>query len=67
MLLHDVHQYYGTWSHLTRELKLGMTTYQNWVRKGYIPYTTQLVIEKKTKGRFVANENHCKPPEVSKL
>lgn len=59
MLIEELHEHYGTWAQLTRELELGMTTYQGWLKKGYIPYTTQLIIEKKTKGKFKANENHC--------
>ncbi len=61
MLLEELHEYYGTWSKLTKELDLGITTYQNWVRKGYIPYSTQLMIEKKTKRKFKADEAHGKP------
>jgi hypothetical protein len=61
MLMKELHDYYGNWSKLTRELDLGISTYQGWVKKGYIPYTTQLIIEKKTKGKFKANIAHGKP------
>lgn len=63
MLLKELHEYFGTWANLSRELRLGNSTYLSWRKKGYIPYTTQLVIEKKTKGKFLANEKHGKPSE----
>ncbi len=59
MLLQELYGFYGSWAKLTRELGLGSTTYQPWVKKGYIPYTTQLLIEKKTKGKFRADIEHA--------
>ena len=56
MLLEDLHNYYGTWSKMTKELDLGLSTYQGWIKRGFIPYTTQLLIEKKTKKKFKAKE-----------
>ncbi len=61
MLLEELHDYYGTWANLTRKLELGMTTYLGWQKKGYIPYATQCVIEKKTNKKFKAVEMHAKP------
>lgn len=61
MLLQELHEHYGTYTKLTKDLDLGITTYQNWLRKGYIPYTTQLIIEKKSKGKFKAVVSHAKP------
>lgn len=61
MLFQELHDYYGTWTQLSRELGLGTTTYQNWVKKGYIPFNTQLLIEKRSKRKFKADLTHGKP------
>jgi hypothetical protein len=61
MLLQELHAHYGTWSKMTRELELGTSTYQAWLKKGYIPYPSQLIIEKKTRGKFKADISHGKP------
>ena len=61
MLLNELYEYYGTWTHLVRELNLGNNTYQVWRKQGYIPFTAQLLIENKTGGLFKANEAHGKP------
>jgi hypothetical protein len=47
--------YEKNWTKLTKELGLGVNTYQNWLRKGYIPYSTQTKIQEKTNGVFIAN------------
>lgn len=61
MLLEELHDYYGSWSNLVRELKLGLTAHQRWRNIGYIPYRTQLLIEKRSNGRFMADEAHGAP------
>ena len=61
MKLEELHTYYGTWTAFGRALEVGMNNYQYWRKIGYIPYSTQLVIEKKTNGLFVANIDHAKP------
>lgn len=62
MLLNELYEYYGTWTHLGRELGLGISTYQVWRKQGYIPFSAQLLIENKTKGLFKACEAQGKPP-----
>lgn len=61
MLLEDVFKYCGSWANVCRILDFGSTTYQKWKQKGYIPYTTQLLIEKKTNGKLRASLDHAKP------
>ncbi len=61
MLLSELYEHYGTWTKLVRELDLGNSTYQLWRKKGYIPFKSQLLIERKTKGLFKALEDHGKP------
>jgi len=61
MLIEELRNHYGKWATLAKELDFGSTSYQGWVRKGFIPYPTQCIIEKKTKGLFKANEDHAKP------
>lgn len=43
------------WTKLTKELGLGVNTYQHWLRQGYIPYASQKKIEEKSNGLFKAN------------
>lgn len=61
MKLTELYEYYGTWADMGRALNLGNSTYTVWRKNGYIPYPTQLLIEKKTKGRFKALEAHGRP------
>lgn len=61
MLVEELHDYYKTWSNMVRELNLGLSSYRYWIQKGYISYKTQLLIEKRTNGRFIADEAHAKP------
>jgi hypothetical protein len=58
MLIEELYEHFGSWARLGRDLDLGSTTYQNWRKNGYIPYTTQLIIEKKTNSKFLADKNH---------
>lgn len=67
MLLNELYEYYGTWTHLGRQLELGNSTYQVWRKQGYIPFTAQLLIENKTKGLFKACEAQGKPPNPKKI
>lgn len=64
MLLEELYDYYGNWLAIGRELNFAPCTYQGWRKKGYIPYMTQLLIEKKTDGMFVALEEHGKPKNI---
>lgn len=61
MLLSELHAYYGTYTHMSRVLNLGNTTYLCWKRQGYIPLRSQLFIEHLTLGRFKASLKHGKP------
>lgn len=59
MKMDELKAHYGTWTKMARSLELGSNTHQNWRRIGYIPYTTQLLIEKKTNGLFKADMEHA--------
>jgi hypothetical protein len=61
MLLGELYEHYGTWTKMVRELDLGNSTYQIWRKKGYIPFRSQLLIERKTKRLFKAVEEHGRP------
>jgi hypothetical protein len=65
MLLSELYEHYGSWTQLTKELDLGLSTYTRWLKKGYIPYTSQLVIEKKTNNLFKADQKHGRPDKNS--
>lgn len=51
-----------------RQLGFAPNTYLGWKKKGFVPYLTQLIIEKKTDSRFKADVSHTtikkKPWEV---
>jgi len=61
MLLEQLYAHFKKWTEIGRQLNLGMNTYQNWRKLGYIPYRTQVVIERKTNGLFKAYKCHAKP------
>lgn len=63
MRIKELYEHFGTWTALARALDQGMNSHQYWRKIGYIPYPAQLVIEKKTKGKFKASEEDCKPLE----
>lgn len=65
MILEELYNFYGSWAEMTRKLELGSTTYIGWRKKGYIPYPSQCVIEKKTHGKLKANINHGKPAMIA--
>lgn len=60
MLIEELYDFYKSWSVMSRKLELSPTTYLGWKRRGYIPWQTQLVIEKKTHGKFKAKLDHGK-------
>lgn len=64
MFLIDLYNAYGTYAEMTRELKLGNSTYLGWKKKGYIPYETQCSIQVKTHGRFKACLEHGQPKKI---
>lgn len=61
MTFEELKKYYGTAVEMTRALGIGINAPQYWKKHGYIPYSAQLLIEKKTNGRFTAQEQHGKP------
>lgn len=63
MLLDEVYEYYGTWTKLTKEVDIGYSSHRAWMKKGYIPFKMQLLIQHKTKGALQASEEHCQPFE----
>jgi hypothetical protein len=63
MFANELHDFYKTWSNMIRELDLGLSSPRYWRQKGYIPYKTQLLIEKRSGGRFIADEKHAKPKQ----
>ena len=68
MLIIEIYKFYGSWSEIARKLGFGMTTYQGWIRRGYIPMKTQELIEVRSKGRFRASLKHTiAQPEVEGL
>ena len=55
MRLEELKEHYVTWRAMSEALGIGQNQYQYWRKRGYICYSRQLVIEKKTKGLFKAS------------
>lgn len=60
MLAEELRAHYGSWAKMSRELDFGSNTYQRWLKLGYIPFSAQCVIEKKTNKKFKADKKHAK-------
>jgi hypothetical protein len=63
MRLEEVKKHYKTWTNLAHDLRQGMNTHQYWRRIGYIPFTSQLLIQHKSNGLLEAREEDAKPRE----
>lgn len=61
MRIDELKKYYKTWVNLSRSLDIGVNTPRWWLKRGYIPYGRQLLIERKTGGRFIAREEDSVP------
>lgn len=61
MRIEQLKEHFKTWTNLAHALQIGMNSHQYWRKVGYIPYPTQLVIEKKTKGLFKASLDDAIP------
>ncbi len=67
MLIEELYKHYGeNWSNVARGLDLGFSTTRRWRKIGYIPYETQVLIEKKTNCLFIADETHGKSRFIKK-
>jgi len=57
MTINEVYEYYNqNWCEVSRELKIGVNSYQHWIKIGYIPRPMQVRIELKTNGKLTAVE-----------
>lgn len=61
MRVEELKAHYGTWANMCHELRIGMSTYAHWVKRDAISFPTQLVIERKTDGKFIAREEDAQP------
>ena len=61
MDIKEVHEFFEkNWTKAMRGLRLGVNTYQHWMKIGYIPMPAQMKIEKLTKGKLIADVNKKK-------
>lgn len=64
MLIKEVYEKYGScWAEMARKLEFGSASYQRWLRFGYIPHNTQILIEHRSKGLLKASKAHTVPQE----
>lgn len=61
MTLDDLLDYYHTYVRISQILNVGISSPNYWKRKGYIPYRTQLLIQHRSDGRFIASEEDGNP------
>lgn len=54
MTLQELKDKWGTWMAVANELKMSQSGVTYWRKRGSIPYSTQLLIQDKTKGAFKA-------------
>lgn len=59
MKLDEVLEYFGTSHRMEKTTGLSHQNMANWKRLGYVPITTQIKIERLTKGSLKADLNHC--------
>jgi hypothetical protein len=60
MTLNQLYEKYFSWTGVGRALSVSITSLRNWRKKGFIPIKSQLEIEKKTNGAFVASLDDVK-------
>lgn len=58
MNLDELKEEYGSWSNAAVEIRVTWSSICYWRKIGYIPYSSQCLIEKNTKGKFKANKEH---------
>jgi len=57
MTVDEVCQYFGNGTKAAKAIGCERAAFSYWVKKGYIPYSSQLKFEKVTKGKLVAEPN----------
>ena len=56
MTVDEAHKYFGrNWRKMAREIGFSKNSYQHWLKIGYIPIHTQIIIEEHTKGKLKAS------------
>lgn len=54
MTIEELYNLYGTKYKFRKETGLSITTFDNWLKLGYIPIASQMKLEKLTKGLLKA-------------
>jgi hypothetical protein len=56
MTIKELQDYYKTAYRFRKETGISSPTFRNWIKWGYVPFRSQLLIERITQGRFKAEE-----------
>lgn len=64
MKLSELKDHYKTYTEMSRQLKLGVSTHRVWRAQGYIPINAQIAIESLTNGKFKASLNDINREDV---
>lgn len=59
MKIEDVIEYFGSGYNMQKLHGLSHSNFAHWRKLGYVPITTQIKIERLTKGALKASLNHC--------
>jgi hypothetical protein len=58
MTVDDVKKYFNNGYEFARRTDMCRASYQNWIKRGYIPIATQVRLERITEGGLKADLNH---------
>lgn len=68
MKIQEVYEFYNKkWSHAGRAFGVNDSTIRYWRDCGYIPFRSQILIEKITDGKLKADEKDGRPPEAKNV
>jgi len=59
----DVYQFFGSAWKAACAIGIAKQSFSNWIRRGFIPFKSQIKIEKITKGKLRAREEDAKKPQ----
>lgn len=61
MTVEDIKEVYVTWANFYRKCRVAYNAHGRWLKKGYIPFKTQLLIEYDSKGKLKADIDQAEP------
>lgn len=56
MTINDLKEYYGSGYRFNKDTHMSASSFMNWNNRGYIPWGSQLIIERLTEGKLKADK-----------